>query len=89
MYNVKWKSRTEIIKPFDFLTFAVLNDNSIENDNGDRRPATGVPEPRSPGTSESLIDNDNILNTIIILVLNTKVLSLQMAWNRGRTPRPS
>lgn len=84
MYNVKWKSRTEIIKPFDFLTFAVLNDNSIENDNGDRRP-----ESRSPGTSESLIDNDNILKTIIILVLNTKVLSLQMAWNRGRAPRPS
>jgi len=44
---------------------------------GDRSP--GVPESWSPGTSESLIDNDNILKTIIILVLNTKVLSLQMA----------
>nr|DAR71069.1 MAG TPA: hypothetical protein [Caudoviricetes sp.] len=29
--------------------------------------------------NESLIDNDNILKAVIILILNTKVLSLQMA----------
>lgn len=72
MYNIKCKSRTADLKPFDFLTFAVVNDNSIEN-------SPGVPESRSHGTPESLIDNDNIFNTILILILNTKVLSLQMA----------
>lgn len=72
MYTIKCKSRTANIKLFDFLTFAVVNENSIEN-------SPGVPESRSPGTVESLIDNDNVINTVIILILNTKVLSLQMA----------